>query len=283
MFEGIVMNGAGTCKYLEDVERMARSDQSAIMVGSITLERRQGNAGNVFWLDGLFALNSKGLPNPGIEYYTKVLPEMVKIAHSVAKPLFVSVAGFSVSEYVELVRVSHESGADHTEINLSCPNVREQRGIACFDPLYVSYILKEVRECVGSAKLSVKISPFADPVALSGFARMVSAFDNVEAVTAVNSFPNALMFNSSGTESISGGLAGLSGYVLKPIGLGHVRQLKESLGDRVSIIGVGGICNGLDVADYRRSGADAVQVVTELIERGEGVFSDILRYDLSGA
>ena len=135
-----LMNAAGTCKLLEGQEgfnELVRSATAAIMVGSITLEPRPGNSGNVFWSDDLFSLNSSGLPNPGLEYYQNHLPKMLSLARQAPKPLFVSIVGFSVEEYVQLTEFALATGADLVELNLSCPNIWDegrQKSLACFDP-----------------------------------------------------------------------------------------------------------------------------------------------------
>lgn len=56
-----LMNAAGTCKTLEDVKKLSRSATAAVMVGSITMEPRDGNAGDIYWSEKMFSLNS--LPN----------------------------------------------------------------------------------------------------------------------------------------------------------------------------------------------------------------------------
>ncbi len=55
-----LMNAAGWCKDIETVRKLAKTPIHEITVGSITLEQRAGNEGNVFWQspDGTYALNS---------------------------------------------------------------------------------------------------------------------------------------------------------------------------------------------------------------------------------
>ena len=276
-----IMNAAGTCKSLEDVEKLARSASAAIMVGSITAEPRPGNTGDVLWIGIIFSLNSLGLPNRGAPYYKKALPEMAAIAHGSGKPLFVSVAGFSPQEYADLTELALNGGADLVELNLGCPNVWEggtQKRIACFDPALSAEILHRVEERVGAeAAISVKISPFSDPFALAEEARVISASQVAKAVTTINTFPNAFSYNGTRPQiTPGGGLAGFAGLALKPIGLGQVRQLREILPEHIQIIGVGGIIGGRDVLEYRDSGADGVQVATAYLGRHERIFSELL-------
>lgn len=276
-----LMNAAGTCKILEDVKKLSRSTSAAVMVGSITVEPRTGNSGDVYWAGPMFSLNSLGLPNRGAPYYREVLPEMVAVAHGEGKPLFVSAAGFSPEEYADLAELAFRSRADLVELNLGCPNVWKgsaQKRIACFDPALVAEVLRRVEEKVGAdAKISIKISPFSDPFALAEVTQVIGASKLTKAVTTVNTFPNAFSYNGTKPRiTPGGGLAGFAGPAMKPIGLGQVRQLRGLLPQHIQIIGVGGITHGEDIREYHDSGAAATQVATAYLERHEQVFSSLL-------
>ncbi len=276
-----LMNAAGTCKLLEDVEKLSHSASAVIMVGSITVEPRIGNTGDVYWAGPMFSLNSLGLPNRGAPYYKKVLPEMVAVAHGEGKPLFVSVAGFSPEEYASLAELAFLGGADLVELNLGCPNVWQgstQKRIACFDSALVAEVLRRVEEKVGAnAKVSVKVSPFSDPFALAEVAQVIGASKLAKAVTTVNTFPNAFSYNGAKPRiTPGGGLAGFAGPAMKPIGLGQVRQLHGLLPERIQIIGVGGITHSQDIREYQESGAVATQVATAYLEQREQVFISLL-------
>jgi dihydroorotate dehydrogenase (fumarate) len=276
-----VMNAAGTCKTEEDVEYLACSDTAAIMVGSITVEPREGNAGVVYWSEPRFSLNSRGLPNRGMVCYREMLPRMVDVAHYKNKPLFLSVAGFSPKEYADLATLGFDCGVDLVELNLGCPNVWHgsvQKRIACFDSQLVAEILRCVETAVGAdARIALKISPFSDPFALAEVAQVISRSSMVKVVTTANTFPNALSYSSTGPRIEAGnGLAGLAGSVMKPIGLGQVLQLRDLFPDRIQIIGVGGITCGRDIAEYLKSGAAATGVATAYLDHGESVFSIFL-------
>jgi dihydroorotate dehydrogenase (fumarate) len=125
----------------------------------------------------------------------------------------------------------------------------------------------------------VKISPFSDPAALADLAALLGAAAvGPRFVTAVNTFPNALVVDAEHRPVIDVELAGLSGPALKPVGLGQVRQLRRLLPDTVDIVGAGGVGEGRDVAEYLRAGAVAVQAATAFWNRGEdpSVFGSIL-------
>lgn len=285
-----VMSGAGVCKLLDGdcgLREFARSAASAVTVGSITMQARAGNSGNVYYYDERgYSVNSLGLPNPGSEYYRQHLPEMARILHAAGKYLIVNIAGFCPEDYGRLAEIALEGRADVIEVNVGCPNVLDSSGlrkrIASFDLSLIDGILKEVRKGAGStARVSLKVSPFSDPSLLAQVAAKVSDHPVVKCVTGINTFANAYVIVENPTtkkseSAISVGLAGLAGPAIKPIGLGQVKQFRDALPAHLQIIGVGGIVNGIDVKDYLSVGANAVQITTTLLREGPQAFSRIL-------
>jgi len=284
-----LMNAAGTVKNLDDVRKMAETAVSAIVLGSITYDARPGNAGNTFvsMPDGAFAVNSIGLTNDGLIATVARMPDMLAIAHDKNKPLIVSVAGFSPSEYGILADTVNDHGADIIELNLGCPNVwgpdGKQKRLASVDPDLIRRIVEDVEERITeNARLIVKLSPL-EPSLLATVGRVLSEKPIVKAVVCSNTFPNALVLHPNGRPVIDSpqvpkGLGGLSGPALKPIALGQVQQMKELLQGRdIQVVGVGGISTGQDMKDYLSVGATAVQVATAFLSpRGGQVFTDIL-------
>jgi len=266
-------NGGGCCKTVADVRELSRSLAGAIVLGSITREARLGNAGDVWWVGQGAALNSLGMPNGGSNYLKRHLREMVEIAHDAGKALVVNVAGFHPKEYAELTAQALELGADAVEENLGCPNILddgERKPIFAFDLEAIDEIISLIeRQAGASAPIWLKVSPHSDPSLLRKSADVIARHEAVKAVTAINTFPNAYGLDDAGRPVISAGLAGLSGRALKHIGLGQIKQWREWLPDRIRLIAVGGISSGTDVRDYGRAGAEAFQVTTELLKRGQ--------------
>ncbi len=277
-----LMNAAGTCRLVEEARKLARAPTAAIMIGSITVESRPGNSGEVFWSNPGFSLNSMGMPNPGADYYRQHLPEIIALANQVNKPIFVSVAGFSAPEYVQLTALAFSCGAALVELNLSCPNVWEagqQESIACFNPSLTTKILNAVERQVGPrARVAVKLSPFSDPSMLLVIAKVISDSKVVKIVTTSNTFPNAFCFDEQDKPRIAAGngLAGLAGPALKAITLGQLVQLRQLLPERIQFVGVGGITQSQDILDCQRAGATAVQIATDYLVRGERAFVSLL-------
>lgn len=283
-----IMNGAGwACKTIEEVQALARAPVSAIVVGSITMEPRLGNPGNVFWQDpaGVYSLNSLGLPNPGCPYYGENLQQMRRTTHNAQKPLIVSIACFSPEEYAELAGFVAAEDVDMVELNLGCPNVwgpGGQKPIASYEPKLMEKILQLAKEELRQyplVRVAVKISPLP-PAILNEVASVIAESGFVDAITATNTIPNGFAWGERWKPAIDpgDGLAGIAGPALKPVSMGVIKQLCQLLPDTIDIIAAGGVRSGSDVADYLNISpkVKAVQVVTAHANEGTGVFGRIL-------
>ncbi|HKU18894.1 MAG TPA: hypothetical protein VJP80_06510 [Candidatus Saccharimonadales bacterium] len=274
-----LMNGAYIgSKTLRDIELLANAQSGAVVVGSISVRPRARNPGRGYWLhkERLYALNSYGLPNGGMPYFKRVLPEMVRRVHAKSKPLIANVVGFSKEEFVPLIRLAEESGVDMAELNFGCPNVWDngtQKAILSYDPKLMQETLRYIRSAAPAIPLCVKLSPLP-PDILQEVAQVITDSDVVRAVTATNSYPNGAL-NSGTRVDIEEALAGLTGRSLKPISLGVVTQLRALLPRHIAIIGSGGVSSANDVQDYLAAGAAAVQLATALVEDGPSVFEKI--------
>jgi len=71
------------------------------------------------------------------------------------------------------------------------------------------------------------------------------------------------------------GFGWLSGTAIKPLALRCVYQAAQVV--KIPIFGVGGVTNGRDAAEMFMAGASAVQVCTEAILRGPGIYGKIAR------
>jgi dihydroorotate dehydrogenase (fumarate) len=276
-----VMNGAGSCRTIEEVKNLGKSCVSIIVAGSFTIEEREENKGNNFWFNDQLSLNSRGLPNQGIKYLKEVIPDMVLIAHGFGKLLCISVAGFSSREYAVLAKLAFELGADMVELDLGCPNIwkdGKQEKIACFEPDLVREILRIVQEAVGlSARVFVKLSPILDSYLLKEVVDVISQFDVVKAVVSMNTVPNACLFNDKGRPiiTVGQGLAGLSGPAIKPIAIGQVIQLRSLLPENIDIVYAGGVTHGKDILDAHRAGVKVAQITSYLLQFAPEFWPDV--------
>lgn len=279
-----VGNAAGWCKSVAEVENLARSAASFIVVGSITMNQRDGNPGSTFNGDSIFTLNSLGLPNPGIDKLEEIGPEMVRIAHAAGKPIIVSLAGFTPDEFGNLARRSQKIGFDGAEVNLGCPNVADggkRKPIISYRPRLVHDSLEEACGYINAFKpgwfISVKVSPM-DPDRIEEIAQIIEQFP-INAVVTQNTVPNCLDFSLDRTPVIQTpdklGYAGASGKQVLQQALGQVNQWRRVLSEEIDVWGVGGVQSGTDVEKMLWAGASVVQVGTAYFISGAKVFGDI--------
>jgi dihydroorotate dehydrogenase (fumarate) len=278
-----VMNAAcSVAKSAEDLEAMLATQAGAVLIGSITPESRDGNPEPRWFAgDGLgFALNSFGMPNNGREWYREHLPGFVKKAHAAGKPLFLSVAGFSVADYVSMAKLAKETGVDCVEFNFGCPNTAEagrQNPIFSFDLEVLEQTCQEVEAVLEGVPYTVKLSPFSNPAELNRTAAMIAKTKAAGVVTS-NTFPNAYWQTADGKPVIkpNGGLAGASGEAMLAIGVGQVRQFRTALPESIAVIGVGGVSKPEHVKQYLDAGASFVQVATHIVRNGHAAINDAI-------
>lgn len=265
-----VMNAAcSVAKSIEDVESLSKTKVGVILVGSITVEARDGNPEPRWFVGEGYALNSFGMPNGGLEFYRTNLPEMIEIAHKAGKKFALSVAGFSTAEYVSLAKLAEESKVDLLELNFGCPNVSidgKQKPIVSFDPVSLDEIIQAVSE-VTEVPLMIKVSPYSNPAELARVAEVINVSGKVSAVVTANTFPNGYQ-TEQGEPVIASKFGGVSGSAMLPISLGQVRQFRNSLNDDIVVVGVGGVEIAEDARQYFDAGAGMVQCATLIVRDG---------------
>jgi dihydroorotate dehydrogenase (fumarate) len=273
-----VMNAAcSIAKTLGDVKTWCATNSGAVVVGSVTVEPRDGNEEQRWYAGDGFALNSFGMPNGGAEYYRKHLPEMAKTCHEAKKPLILSIAGFSSDEYCRLAKLASSAKVDLLELNLGCPNVMEdgaQKPIASFDKTWLREIIMKVSAAT-DIPLMLKLSPYSNPAELAEIADTIARTERVAAVVTSNSFPNGFL-QENGQPVLGNGVGGVSGRALLPIALGQVRQFRQRLPENIAVVGVGGIESSEDLEQYLAAGTAAVQVATLVVRDGHQAIDTVI-------
>ncbi len=264
--DGPYMIGAGVCKTPARTAEWLRV--APVVSGSYTREQRDGNFGKVVYPDSLeeflrlgYGLNSYGMPNKG---FLTAVKQFQKIESK--QPLIISVAGFSVDDYVQGAALfGLLPNVSAIELNLGCPNTQgDHPDIMSFNPGAIRKILETLSTLKGelSKPIWLKFSPYSNPAELKRMAELVNSFKDDLRLTVVtcNTFPNAY----AGERKIdpNNGMAGLSGPSMKQIALGQVKQFCQHLTEEVDVIGVGGITTGDDIMDFLDAGATAVQITS---------------------
>jgi len=274
-FKSCTFNASGPeASTFEELEKIGQSDSAAIMTKSCTLKKRKGNPLPRIFKLPLGYFNSEGLPNPGYKTYLKFIPKLRRYD----KPIIVSVAGFSVEEYKILVKTFQKTEVDLIEVNLSCPNIKNQAEPIAYNPKKIEEVLKKI-SYLGGKPIGLKLPPYPYYSIQQKIADLVKKY-SISFLSCTNTLGNALIIDAVKEKPVlkgTQGFGGLSGQYLKPIALGNVRRFYEILKGKISIIGVGGIRTGQDAFEFLLAGADAVQIGTIFIEEGVSCFRRINR------
>ena len=212
-------------------------------------------------------VNAIGLANPGIEEYLHELGIAVKGSKGV--PIVASVFGGEPAEFSELARAMEKGGASAIEMNLGCPHAKGLGADIGSNPDLVKDFTAAVKSAV-KIPLFVKITPNVTDI--TAIAQAVEDGGG-DAVVAINSVRGMAIDADLARPVLSNKLGGLSGPAIKPVGLAAVWRIYDKV--KIPIIGVGGITNARDVAEYLMAGARAVQVGTAVWKDGVGVFGRI--------
>jgi dihydroorotate dehydrogenase (fumarate) len=267
-----VFNAAGPLDVtLKELQVIGESGAGAIVMKSCTPEAREGNEEPRYADLQLGSINSMGLPNLGYKEYCAFAGKL----QTYGKPVIASLAGMKPDDFPMMVEAFQNSDADLIEVNLSCPNVPGKPQIG-YDFEASDRILGSLVK-LGKKPLGVKLPPYFDFVHFEAMAAVLKKHP-IAFVTCVNSVGNALVIDPETERPVirpKGGFGGLGGRYIKPTALANVRKFYELLGDRMQIIGVGGIYTGTDAFEFLLAGADAVQVGTVFMQEGPGCFARI--------
>ncbi len=265
-----VMNASGAlCVTREELDALGTSEAGAIVTKSMTPLAREGNPHPRYVAIEGGSINSMGLPNLGYPAYVKMIPDLQR--HG--KPVIASLAGLCPDDFLEGAKALNEAGPDLIEVNLSCPNIPGKPQIG-YDFHDSQRLLEDIRPFL-SVPFGVKLPPYFDPVHHHTMAGILQDA-GVAFVTVVNSVGNTLVVDPDLEQVVikpKGGFGGLGGRIIKPVALANVRAFWKIWGDRIPIIGTGGVETGVDIFEHVLCGASAVQVGTVLVEEGCAVFA----------
>lgn len=228
----------------------------AVVTKAVSLQPWEGNASPRIAETASGMLNSIGLQNPGVEAFcAKDLPWLAANAPGV--PVVVNVSGHTLAEYPAVIeRLEREPGVSAYEVNISCPNV-DAGGMAfgtdCASAAEVTAACRAVTE----RTLIVKLSPnVTDIVSIAKAVEGAGA----SAVSLVNTLLGMAIDAETMRPKLARVVGGLSGPAIKPVALRMVWQVANSVG--VPVIGMGGIMDAADAAEFMLAGATAVAVGT---------------------
>jgi len=255
------------------LHRVAASDAGGLVTKSIGPVPREMYPGPVCVeaMDSV-VLNAMGLPNPGADAFAEIVSN-----EQFSKPLLVSIFGGDAKNFVEVAQKMSESGAEALELNLSCPHSKpgSRALIIGQQPELIHEVVTAVKNAV-DIPLYAKLSPNTSNITIEAEAALEAGADGLSLINTVSAIE---VDPFAGRPIIGNLLCGMSGPAIRPIAQRKVAEislamLRGELPD-APILGIGGICSGLDVARFVMLGASAVQIGSALIWGDVDKFEEI--------
>ena len=249
-----VLTASGTFgQGVEYAELIDVSRLGAFVNKGTTVKMRPGNPQYRIAETPSGILNSIGLENPGAAAVAK---KYGRAWAALGVPVVVNVAGYSVADYVAVVReMEGTPGVVAYELNISCPNVEGGMLFGCDEGL--------AAEVTGAVKAEtdkpviVKLTPNAPDVVAVARACEDAGADGLTAINTVL----AMRIDTKKRRPVLGtGSGGLSGPAIRPIAVHITYQVAKAVS--IPIIGAGGVTNAEDALEFLMAGASAVQVGT---------------------
>jgi dihydroorotate dehydrogenase len=158
--------------------------------------------------------------------------------------------------------------ADYVTVNVSSPNTPGLRGLQNRDELTrLLGALTEARKKSKKIPLLLKIAPDLDQVALEEIAEVALA-SGIEGLVVSNTTLARPLLQSLHAD-------GLSGRPLFAPSTKILAQMRRLVGNRLVLVGVGGIAGSADAYAKIRAGASLVQLYTGLVYEGPGLVERI--------
>jgi dihydroorotate dehydrogenase (NAD+) catalytic subunit len=224
------------------------SSLDAYVTKTVTPEPRAGNAPIRMAETEHGMLNAIGLANPGRECF--LAETLRRLASQITVPIWVSVGGFSVCDYVETCAQLARDEVACIELNLSCPNVDEA-------PESAAEIVAACREVTASA-LYAKVSPHSWDMGETVRAVEAAGADGLSMINTLR----GVTLDANLSPTLARGAGGYSGPALKPVALAAVLAARRATS--LPIVAMGGVCNGRDALELIACGATHVALGTVL-------------------
>ncbi|MES2203054.1 MAG: hypothetical protein V4474_01890 [Patescibacteria group bacterium] len=294
----IIRNGAGSIKDQTAVDEACRSGvATGITVGAGTVPYTRGNlpakSEGTFFIHqtALWAMNSLGLPNPGIDVWEERFPHMIDAAHGHGKLLGFNLSGSSPQEYGEGARRAARCRVDYVQLNLSCKNQWGTAGnkpVAAEHPDLVVAILQEVERQVhfgSSVEIEAKVAPNDDPQLVADLCEVFAASGIVKRVIVANARGGRRRVRDDGTDALAftAGddptvihIGAESGRALTHLTPKLVEMYYDRLPPSIGVIALGGIFDGNDAYESIKCGAAGFECTTAYFQYGQAILNAVV-------
>ena len=231
-------------------------------------------------------VNRMGFPSQGADYLQRQVqgkrPADIRLGINLGKNTDTPLEA-AAQDYLELLEKCAPL-ADYLVVNVSSPNTIGLRRLQARHALeeLLAQLAQRGRDLAERSKgcppLLVKLAPDLSDAELDDALQAVltTGMDGVIATNTTVSRENVepKAFESCAWAASAGGMSGLP---LRQLSTDMVAKIYARTGDRLPIIGVGGVLGAQDAREKLDAGATLVQVYTGLVYRGPGLVREILR------
>lgn len=199
-------------------------------------------------------LNAVGLAGPGVDAVANEKIPAVRQKYP-ELPIIASVSGGSVEEYAMVAAKLAAAPVNALEINVSCPNVKDEGMLFGTDPVQVEAITRAVKDRVGALPVYVKLTPnVTDIVAIA----LAAERGGADGLSLINTLLGVHIDVHTGQPVVANVTGGYSGQPVKPVAVRMIYQVAHAT--TLPIIGMGGVATAEDVIEMMMAGASAVAV-----------------------
>jgi dihydroorotate dehydrogenase len=273
---------AGLDKNGDYIDALAALGFGFIEIGTVTPRPQLGNPKpRLFRLPEHKAIiNRMGFNNFGIDHLLEQVKNCryrgilgINIGKNADTPL-----ENATEDYLIGLRKAYQT-ASYITINISSPNTKNLRQLQQGDEIkqlleaLKQEQLKLHQEYGQYTPIAVKIAPDLSDQDIEHIAQLLMTFE-IDGVIATNTTINREWVQGHRFAQEAGGL---SGAPVKTASTHVVKQLSQSLNNKLPIIAAGGILKAEDALEKLEAGASLVQVYSGLIYQGPQLLDDILQ------
>jgi dihydroorotate dehydrogenase len=280
-FENPVGLAAGLDKNGDCIDAFGQMGFGFIEVGTVTPRPQAGNdKPRIFRLPQAEAIiNRMGFNNKGVDY----------LVHNVKNATYKGVLGINIGknkdtsnergkdDYVSCMRKVYPH-ASYITINISSPNTPGLRDLQFGEALLDLLQTLKNEQLDLQAKydkyvpLFVKIAPDMDNLAVNQIADTLLK-SKMDGAIATNTTLDRALVNGMHHAEEAGGLSGLP---VQQKSTTVISQLRQAVGPKLPIIGVGGINDSDSAQEKLTAGANLLQIYTGFIYRGPALIKTII-------
>lgn len=204
-------------------------------------------------------INAIGLQGPGVDKFLHD-PHYMPYLKKANATVIVNMWGKRIEDYAYVAeRLEQEKdGISALEINVSCPNIKEGGISFGTNTESMKSVISAVRKAT-TIPLITKLSPNVTRVA--DFAKAAEDAGS-DMISLINTIPAMAIDVETRRPKLANVTGGLSGPCVKPVAIKMVYEASQAV--KIPVIGMGGIMNGLDAAEFLLAGASAVAVGTAI-------------------